>query len=71
MPTNPTREKNSDEFLYPELFDYLFSLFYIISPFMRGKRANTILYTVWRIPKAVPVIFFFTTKEMEGTRQLL
>jgi hypothetical protein len=36
---------------------------------INGKAARAMLYIICMIPKAVPVIFFFTTSGIEGTMQ--
>ena len=69
IPSRPIMTKNKEECLYPVgLFGSLDPCS-IKAPLMRGKNDNERLYIVCISPKAVPVIFFSTTKGMAGIIQ--
>lgn len=61
IPMSPIITKNKEELVYPP--DYM------RDPLIRGKAAKAMLSIICIIPKAVPVIFFFTTSGIDGRIQ--
>lgn len=69
IPVNPIVTKNSEECLNPVAW-FPYPAAETISDEMIGKKARAILSIICMIPKAVPMIFFLTTKGIDGTIQL-